>query len=46
MQTYTPQSGSVASKVLAYFHSRPDAELDLDALEAKFGKSRSQSDCG
>lgn len=39
---YTPRSDSLPSRVISFFTQNPDEVLDLDALEAKFGKPRSQ----
>lgn len=39
---YTPQSGSVAFKVIEFFTTNPDEELSTENLEAKFGKPAAQ----
>ena len=39
---YSPQSGSVAFKVIEFFTTNPDEELSTDNLEAKFGKPAAQ----
>lgn len=40
--TYTPRGDSLPARVIAFFTQNPDEVLDLDALEAKFDKPRSQ----
>ena len=40
--TYTPRADSLPSRVITFFSNNPEEVLDLDALEAKFDKPRSQ----
>jgi hypothetical protein len=40
--TYTPHEGTVPYRVIQFFTTNPDEELDKHALEAKFGKPANQ----